>query len=232
MSAKAHSLDSDFRFERKFVTEMSPSEVRTLIRVHPTIFVKAYPSRFINSLYFDSLDRSNYFDHVNGLGNRAKLRIRWYGELFGWIEEPLLEIKARRGTVGRKERYPLIPFRLDASMRIDSLLELLTDEQDRNDLVPQLESMEPSLVTRYRREYFRSQDSRFRLTVDSELKCYEAGRRGYQILKAIRTRPFTIIELKYDVAQDEEVARIANLLPARMTRYSKYRMGIESTRIG
>jgi hypothetical protein len=43
-----------------------------------------------------------------------------------------------------------------------------------------------------------------------------------------KKRQTSILELKYDHEQDEEAGFITNHLPFRMTKSSKYVMGIES----
>ena len=41
----------------------------------------------------------NCFNNVDGLKNRVKVRIRWYGDLFGVIEKPVLELCKQAGGI-------------------------------------------------------------------------------------------------------------------------------------
>lgn len=41
-----------------------------------------------------------YQDNLIGISDRMKVRIRWYGALLGLIEEPVLELKIKRGFLG------------------------------------------------------------------------------------------------------------------------------------
>lgn len=68
---------SQFRYERKFVAPDSDlGEVLALVRRHPAAFGQAYPPRTVNNVYLDTPARRDYFDHVAGVGNRSKTRIR------------------------------------------------------------------------------------------------------------------------------------------------------------
>jgi hypothetical protein len=48
---------------------------------------------------------SSYWDNVSGLSKRVKVRIRWYGDLYGHIQSPILEFKIRNNTLGSKVSF-------------------------------------------------------------------------------------------------------------------------------
>src|SRR3989338_2181632 len=99
------------RYERKmYFPSQNASEVESWIRLHPEGFKEIYSGRFVNSIYFDSLDMKCYFDAINVLNERYKVRIRWYGELFGKIEKPVLELKWKHGQLVKKDTYDLMSF--------------------------------------------------------------------------------------------------------------------------
>ena len=81
---------NNYRYERKFfISNLTKYEIESLIKLHPALFSEIYFPRFVNNLYFDSLNMKNYFDTIDGLGDRMKIRIRWYGSLFQDIEKPI-----------------------------------------------------------------------------------------------------------------------------------------------
>ena len=41
---------------------------------------------------YDIVEKQNYYNSGEGLSSRIKVRIRWYGPLFGYIEKAVLEI--------------------------------------------------------------------------------------------------------------------------------------------
>ena len=78
---------SDYRYERKFfITSLSRFEVESIVKLHPAIFSEIFHERFVNNIYLDSSDLINFYENIEGQSNRIKIRIRWYGELFGYIK--------------------------------------------------------------------------------------------------------------------------------------------------
>ncbi len=85
---------SGMRYERKFmVTAMSLRAIESRIKLHPSYFREAYSQRYINNIYFDTQTLKYYHENERGVSNREKVRIRWYGDTFGAIQNPKLEIK-------------------------------------------------------------------------------------------------------------------------------------------
>ena len=87
-----------WRYERKFfISGLKKEDIEFMVKLHPAIFREIYHERTVNNLYFDSYEMKSYLDNVSGNSQRAKVRIRWYGDLFGIIEKPVLEVKIKRG---------------------------------------------------------------------------------------------------------------------------------------
>ena len=101
------------RYETKFrITDLDLYEVQHVIKKHPAVFQEIYYQRNVNNIYFDSSDLNSFVDNVEGEKNRRKVRIRWYGDLFGLCENPNLEIKYKSGLLGWKEKHRLKAFKL------------------------------------------------------------------------------------------------------------------------
>ncbi|MEM7588330.1 MAG: VTC domain-containing protein, partial [Acidobacteriota bacterium] len=160
----------------------------------------AYSARHVNSLYFDRLDRPRYLQNVEGLGWRNKVRIRWYGDFWGRVDEPVLEVKIKAGHAGRKRRAALPAFDLEPRTQRKSLGTLLTAA----DLAEgELRHLEAVLATRYRRRYYVTRDRRLRLTVDDPVRYLRPpGPRGFT--SRWRRDPDGVIELKYDVGREAD----------------------------
>jgi hypothetical protein len=220
-----------FRYERKFVVRDRPlSDVLALIRWHPALFREAYPPRAVNSLYFDTIGLRGYFDHVNGIANREKTRIRWYGPFSGLVPQPVLERKLKRGHLSHKLSYPLEPLNVNGGISPTALRQSLRGCQLAEEAREQVRELEPALANRYHRHYFLSADGLFRLTVDTALKFFECRRGRGELIPWPEGCPGVILELKFDQEQAEEAVEVANALPFRLTRCSKYVLGIESLR--
>lgn len=225
---KEQTLANKSRFEQKFmVAGLTIHEVEAFINLHPALFLEIYHPRFVNNLYLDSPSLNNYFSHVNGQKDRAKVRIRWYGSLFGLVDEPVLELKIKRGSFGRKESFPLAPFKMGKQLQFDSIRELFARSAIPEALRLDLNFLEASLLNRYRRKYFRSADRKYRLTVDSEMVFYQMSGASNSFLGEPIGFVDTILELKYGLQEAGEVERVTNRFPFRMTKNSKYVNGIE-----
>jgi hypothetical protein len=220
MSASIPNL----RYELKFVTDGSAlCEVLAFVKRHPSAFHETYPARVVNNIYLDSPERGDYHDHINGVGNRSKTRVRWHGAPSGVIERPVLERKIKRGLVGRKESHGLQVFCLNGGSVVTPLQAAFGATTLPEMLQLALQHREPALYNRYHRHYFASRDRRFRLTVDSDLRF---GRVKPRIFSAPATTTI-IIELKFGLESAEHADLVTNAMPFRVARFSKYVAGIQ-----
>ena len=63
------------RYERKYrAEETTLSEVFQTVKLHPASFRKAFPDRFINSIYLDTYELDYYNDNIAGISDRIKQR--------------------------------------------------------------------------------------------------------------------------------------------------------------
>ncbi len=215
------------RFERKFdVGDMMLPQVQQQIRNHPAAFSPIFHPRYINNIYLDTGDFEFYHDNVSGRGSRKKARIRWYGDLLGKIEKPVLEFKIREGFLGNKRSFPLKPFTIDKNFSSGYLQTIFEESNIPDWALGVLKQLQPSLVNRYLREYFLSFDGKFRVTTDTELQYYGIGRLNNSFTEKYTTDN-VIVELKYDYKNSDLAPDISTRLPFRLTKSSKYVNGIE-----
>ena len=216
---------AEYRCERKFLTGLRSEEVETLLRAQPALFREIYPERCVNNLYLDTPDDRDYLDNVDGLSERRKTRVRWYGTTFGRVEVPVLEFKIKRGYRGTKVAYPLGPLAMESGFSATDLHAAIEKSDLEYSVRLELRALEPRLLNCYRRKYFLSASGRFRATIDSELSYYAVGRWRNRFLHRVRDEVHTVLELKYEVGADEAADVITSRLPFRVTRSSKYVMG-------
>ena len=218
-----------FRCERKFlITSIGHHEIQSIIRFHPYAFSQIYSPRTINNIYLDSPDMQAYRDNLIGISNRVKVRIRWYGETFGIIEKSVLELKIKQGLFGSKISFPLNRFTLDNHFSIAAQQNTFLESNIPNFLIEPLKSLGFVLLNNYQRSYYESADHKFRITLDTGLEFYHIDSNENYFIERCIKRQIAILELKYDHEYDEEARFITNRLPFRMTKSSKYVMGIES----
>lgn len=219
---------ADLRYERKFViSALSKSEVEAIIRLHPAIFSEIYYQRYVNNIYFDTINLSSYNDHLDGISERMKVRIRWYGEVFGRIKEPVLELKIKRSFLGGKLRYPLEPFCLDGDYSSVIQRDLFEKADIPEALAEYLRHLKFTVLNHYTRKYFQSADRKFTFTLDSDMEYYRIDPANNSFTERIVDRNRTILELKYAQQYDEEARYITNHLPLTVVKSSKYITGIE-----
>ncbi len=133
-------------------------------------FRKTFPSRQINSLYFDNSEFSAMHDSISGSSERTKTRLRWYGDLEQVID-PVLELKHKKGSLSWKELYSTS---LKLKPSSDNWLNAFTANENGSDhlniksILPPDHTIPISLVS-YFRNYFESFDGRIRATIDMNL---------------------------------------------------------------
>jgi len=218
-----------FRYERKFhVTSLSRYEIESIVKTHPAIFSESYSPRYVNNIYFDSFCMNNFHDNLQGIAERKKTRIRWYNSLFGKIEKPTLEFKVKKGLLGKKISYPIPPFQLDCNTNF--YMQVITRICNNSDISEfekiELKRLKPMLLNRYKRKYFLSADKRFRITIDTDLEFHRIDSVA-NAFNRIPDNSSVILELKYGMDCDSDANKITNLFPFRVTKSSKYIIGIE-----
>ena len=216
------------RYERKFlITDYSYADVLQLIKFHPACFNEIFEERSVNNIYFDALGMNNYYDNIEGEKDRVKVRIRWYGDLFGAIQKPILEYKIKKGLLGNKRSYVLNPFLLNPDFdkkQIESALDLESiPVAVKNELL----SIKPTLLNTYKRRYFLSADKKFRITIDYQMTFYKINFSGNTFLNKVVDTKSIVLELKYDSLDEIEGKEVGAAFPFKLTKNSKYLQGLE-----
>ena len=220
-------LNNTYRYERKFfVCNMDRISVENIVLSHPAFFSEIFYERYINNIYFDSLDFNNFMDNIDGNMYRTKYRIRWYGDMLSEIARPILELKIKNGLVGTKESYQLNSFELAKGISVSKLKSVVSDSSIDSQVEFSLQEQIPVMHNRYKRKYFESSDKKFRITIDDEQSFHKLNAFNNTFLQVHKDSNNVIIELKYDVEYESEAFLITNKLPFRLTKSSKYSRGI------
>ena len=220
--------DKIFRYERKFfITGINSKDIDFIVKLHPAIFSEIFHERSVNNIYFDTPELNNYFDNIDGNMYRVKSRIRWYGRTFGVIEKPVLELKIKNGLLGRKESYSLDTFKLDSHFNMQKIVQIIQNTNIPEFIAIGIKSSQPTLLNKYNRKYFLSADKRYRITIDTNQVFYRIGSQNNFFLNKIKNDVNVILELKYNIDADDDVNRITEYFPFRLTKSSKYISGVE-----
>ncbi|NOR86931.1 MAG: VTC domain-containing protein [Bacteroidales bacterium] len=217
------------RFERKFVIERGGVPfVEQIVKMNNGGFRPVFYERQINNIYFDTPNLRNYYDNHFGKSKRVKIRIRWYGETFGKIENPILEFKIKTAATGRKLSFKLSSFTLHENISKHEL-QLMFSKSDIPDWVKnEVSYFIPTLVNTYQRKYYVSFDNLFRFTIDHHMEYYNIKTSNHTFVEKSSQEGLVVLELKYDMENDSKVRGITSTLPFRLNKFSKYVNGIES----
>lgn len=235
-ASKLHSFN---RYEIKyFVEELQVpalrAELSARMAIDPYSPHGGYP---VTTLYYDSPDLLFYWEKIEGLRFRRKLRMRLYGNpaLCGDDTPVQIEIKQRVNRVTQKRRIEL-PY-LAARLWLDGRGEVEVDPSQRlfvaevTTLIGNLD-LRPTVTTGYLREAFvgRDADLGLRVTIDHRVH----GRdRDFHFASGAENRftippKLAIVEIK----ANERVPYWATDLAARMDmsviRVSKYCQSVEA----
>lgn len=212
---------ADYRYERKYLTEdYSAKQLESFLKVSQGLFRPIFYPRRVWSMYFDTFNLDYYQQNELGSRQRKKVRVRWY-EHDNQVSPVQLEVKIRDGEVSRKVVYKLKEKVTSLSIatlknKLSEWLKMVAEESN---------TLKPVVVNSYLRQYFKSGRYQSRVTIDSDLQFQSI--RDWQENRLIKRLGATILEVKYSLEQDEGFDQLVRDLPLRITKSSKYMMGMQ-----
>lgn len=218
---------TNYRFERKFVFPKGDAEdiVRRIQR-NSYAFNEVFHRRKINNIYFDDSNYSFFKQNVEGVANRKKIRLRWYGDNTSQIQNPTIEIKKKIGEIGDKDSYRLEGQTLNLNLLgpFDVHTALIENSEQNRPLHYTLQALHPTLLNTYERRYFLSLCGRFRITVDYNQNFYNPNYADFKNSNIPIDE--IVVELKYSRENDGDARQVAQQIGTRLSKNSKYVMGI------
>lgn len=220
-----------YRYEVKFVC---PHEARDRfdlwLRYAPESFSRSYQDRVVNNVYFDTLGLRDFADNVIGLPARLKTRLRWYGDTAA-PRSMVLEYKIKSGRINRKHSVPLPGLDL-AKTTWRELADLLSAHAEHRFCAVASYFKNPVLRNRYRRQYYVTRGHRVRMTVDADLTYYDAAASPMVVGVGMGLKTTSqVIEFKGTVERAHDLERLLRRIPLRLSRNSKYVMGVDRMRV-
>ena len=190
-----------FRKEKKFrlsYSDMSELKEYLIVAGMTTL----YPSRKINSCYFDTKDLRLYHESEEGVLPRKKIRIRWYDHDFLFTKE------VKVSSVEGRYKYTAALNSLHSLKDFESLH--LFDQV--------YGSLSPVLIVKYERDYYSL--GNLRVNFDRNI--------SYSDLRLNTTPTFEdgecVMEVKVPIDCDDDY--IEGLIPHSTSRFSKYSRGL------
>ena len=189
------------------------------------------------STYYDTRDLRFYWEKIEGLRFRRKLRVRHYGDRYGVNDDTIVhvEIKQRVNRVTQKRRVAL-PYAM-ASLLCDGRQMIDHDRSQRAFLEEVLElictlDLRPVAMTGYQREAYvgRNADTGLRVTLDHRVR----GRdRDFGFADAAENRRsvparLAVVEFKADERVPYWLTDLAARMNLSVVRISKYCQSVEA----
>lgn len=228
------------RFELKFLIPVEVKE-RLLKELKFALLPDSHGDErggyLISSLYYDTRDLETYWEKIDGVLQRQKFRLRYYGGNEGGLGAAFFEIKHRYNSCVSKERLRLptelaeglLSHRLELealgsaveepTLAQSAMLARLLRFHHRRQLVP-------ALIVAYRREaWLGKEDPSLRVTFDHLITCHPSDdylspgtRVGIPTLDPRRL----VLEIKFDQSLPRWLQQRLVLEELRPIRYSKY----------
>ena len=199
------------RLEKKFVYKEGDTSFNFFIL--NSMFKKTYPSRKVNSIYFDTYSHKDIWENINGFGDRKKIRVRWYDMIKN--SEVFIEKKRKINFITQKTVK-----KIDTFKNFKDLNNYLFSEDFHNNFLRNKfkDNLERSIYVQYVRSYYELPNKKLRLTIDKDIKIMNSKINDFFQQDEI------ILELKYDVKYSNYVNDLIFKygLNNRNRKFSKY----------
>jgi len=211
------------RYEFKLVCqEAAYARLRMELRLHGAGMRTLYPTRIVQSIYFDTTFGRAVQENLAGISRRTKLRFRWYGADAEAVEG-VFERKLRENTLGSKDVVPV-----EGRIRVEgaerrAFLRAVAAGLPAGARARLLQGHEPAQWIRYRRDYLTTADGKVRVTLDRDLRAFDQRlRRRLSSRFPTATPRLLVIEAKCTVDAYDEARRLVSSLSIPVDRCSKF----------
>ena len=205
------------RYERKWVfNSIDHNQLFILLNRSNFLFTNQFSDRQVNSIYFDDENYTSIKQNIDGISEKKKYRLRWYGD-FKIITNPTFEIKSKKGFEVSKKNFDLPEM---SNLNLLDYNDVEKIELLINNNFNFKNKLFPILTTHYLRSYFISSNKLVRSTVDRNLKSLLLYKnRNLNIIKEYED---IILEFKYDLNLDEYVRSNLGNISSRFSKNSKF----------
>jgi len=222
------------RIENKYTFNLiNLPTIKKNIHESHLLFSKSYKKRYVNSLYLDSSENSNYEENLSGLSNRSKARIRWYSKTpFETITNKtniFFEIKIKKNLYGGKILKKINIKNDIISGDSYSLINFLRNTLPK-EFLPHIDHCSFfTLGVSYERSYYESFSKQVRLTIDENINFAKIN--NFNCLNFMETEiinvKYGVLEIKYSQKLNETMMKTAfDFLDITKGRHSKYTVGL------
>lgn len=177
----------------------------------------------VNSLYFDDMNLSSFFDKEEGINNRKKFRIRRYNNL----DKIYLEKKTKVSNLSSKNRIEISP---NIYYKILELNLSLKDLNNNGKLLQEfyieqkINLLRPQIIVSYDRISYFNKEKGYRITFDTNIAMKKDINTFFSDEKesALIGDNIIILEIKTKNKLPEHIQNIINNSNIQRVAYSKY----------
>lgn len=215
-----------YRSEIKYIISRTEYEtLRVLLRsvLTPDAYMASPDGYRIRSLYFDSATDTDYWEKLDGVQNRKKIRLRIYDPNTQSVK---LEIKNRFGNNNLKQTLPIS--RKDAESLIagdyDVLANYHTPVANRAWQIMRPQLYTPRTIVEYDREAYTYPQFDIRITFDKNVRAASSDRLFEEnpALISVFEEPTIILEVKFNEFLPKFISDMLACCKGSMTSVSKY----------
>lgn len=219
-----------YRLEEKYIlTKLQAEKLYSkLKKLLPGDEYNGYEPYRVRSLYFDSYYNDDYFDKLDGVKMRKKIRLRTYSADSDTVK---LEVKQKEGANQRKRSLKIS--REDAIKLTHSDIQFLREMDD--ELATSVyyifakEQYKPKTIVEYTRRAFQVPVNNIRITFDSDIDISEGNLNLFEKLESFlvpyERRDIVILEVKYNHFLLSYIKDAISSIDTTATSYSKYITG-------
>ena len=210
-------VQNNLRYERKWIfNNVNYLSVLNKSFNSKFLFQKQYPKRFVNSLYLDDQNYTSVRENLNGVSERKKFRIRWYGKDRFILNKPKLEVKIKNNFLNYKVFFLLNEINnlnIKKPSHIKKICAVISKKINKENLIP-------AVTTHYERLYLISLNKKIRATIDYKIK----GTNFHENMQnpILMNNNDVILEFKYKEEYDGYVRNNLENISTRFSKSSKY----------
>ncbi|WP_440931081.1 VTC domain-containing protein [Candidatus Pelagibacter sp.] len=216
---------NDTRLELKYLISLhQTNKILKILNTLPFSLKEKYQPRLVNNIYFDTYKNHSLMEHLDGIKNRYKIRIRWYGDFFSFFN-PTIEFKIKNNKLTTKKKFLMKNFSSEILASKKKLISFLKTELINNKIINFSQNFKVARIISYKRKYFEAKKNKIRFTLDENLTYKFYSKDNLILLDNLRKfkqRPFNILELKCEESQKQFIPLVEKNLQLKSQSFSKF----------
>lgn len=185
----------------------------------------------IRSLYFDTINDDDFYNKIDGLEVRRKIRIRIYSPN---TEFAYLELKQKQGNYQEKRSLKITKEEAEHLIAKDYQILLKSKEPFAKEMYTIMteHNYVPKTINQYRRKAYVGLENSTRITFDSDIRATETSFDLFNedlLLNPVFEPNFVVFEVKYNGFLLSYIKDMINTIDRIQTPVSKYCLGRTGT---